>query len=179
MRIYPHLDADWSRERAGRRVMTSLTDFIEGRLRLKVNQAKSAVALPEERHFVGFRLRLDPRPIDAHIRRRLRAIILRHWKRRRTIAKRLVKLGVNRRAAWKQGGAVVPCDPELDLLRYLGAERVGDFLETLDAHPGVLGRLPALNLLLRDAEPVSEALLSDARRDAGFDDRQGRTHRES
>ena len=42
------------------------------------------------------------RKIDAHIRRRLRAIILRHWKRRRTIAKRLVALGVNRRAAWHQ-----------------------------------------------------------------------------
>ena len=27
------------------------------------------------------------RKIDAHIRRRLRAIILRHWKRRRTIAR--------------------------------------------------------------------------------------------
>jgi RNA-directed DNA polymerase len=151
-------------ERAGRRVMASLTEFIEGRLRLKVNDAKSAVARPDERHFLGFRLRLDPhtgavevllsertkrnamervrqltprnwgsslddcivqvnawvrgwhgffgiasasemqmmRKIDAHIRRRLRAIILRHWKRRRTIAKRLVALGVNRRAAWHQ-----------------------------------------------------------------------------
>jgi RNA-directed DNA polymerase len=151
-------------ERAGKRVMASLTEFIEGRLRLKVNEAKSAVARPEERHFLGFRLRLDPqsgvvevllsertkrnamervrqltprnwgssldsciaqinawvlgwhgffgiasasemqmmRKIDAHIRRRLRAIILRHWRRRRTIAKRLVALGVNRRAAWHQ-----------------------------------------------------------------------------
>jgi RNA-directed DNA polymerase len=151
-------------ERAGQRVMASLTEFIERRLRLKVNEAKSAVARPDERHFLGFRLRLDPhtgavevllsertkrramervrqltprnwgrsldacivqinawvcgwhgffgiasasemqmmRKIDAHIRRRLRAIILRHWKRRRTIAKRLVALGVNRRAAWHQ-----------------------------------------------------------------------------
>jgi hypothetical protein len=47
-------------ERAGRRVMASLTEFIEGRLRLRVNEAKSAVARPEERHFLGFRLRLDP-----------------------------------------------------------------------------------------------------------------------
>ena len=47
-------------ERAGRRVMASLTEFIEGRLRLKVNDAKSAVARPDERHFLGFRLRLDP-----------------------------------------------------------------------------------------------------------------------
>ena len=35
--------------------------FIERRLRLKVNAAKSAVARPEERHFVGFRLRREPR----------------------------------------------------------------------------------------------------------------------
>src|SRR5450631_4074785 len=47
-------------ERAGLRVMASLTGFIEGRLRLKINQAKSAVADPEDRHFLGFRLRLDP-----------------------------------------------------------------------------------------------------------------------
>jgi RNA-directed DNA polymerase len=48
-------------ERAGQRVMVSLTDFIQGRLRLRVNEAKSAVARPEDRHFLGFRLRLDPR----------------------------------------------------------------------------------------------------------------------
>lgn len=29
-------------------------------MKLKVNQAKSAVARPEERHFVGFRLRREP-----------------------------------------------------------------------------------------------------------------------
>ena len=40
--------------------MASLTGFIEGRMRLKVNKAKSAVARPEERHFLGFRLRVDP-----------------------------------------------------------------------------------------------------------------------
>ena len=153
-----------SSERAGRRVMASLTEFIEGRLRLKVNQAKSAVARPEERHFVGFRLRLDPqtgtvevllsertkrnamervrqltprtwggtlvsciarinawlrgwhaffgiasesemqamRKLDAHIRRRLRAILLRHWKRKRTIARRLIRLGVKPQSAWRQ-----------------------------------------------------------------------------
>ena len=151
-------------ERAGRRVMASLTRFIQRRLRLRVNEAKSAVARPEDRHFLGFRLRLDPqtgtvevllsertkrnamervrqltprnwgnslasciiqinawvrgwhgffgiasldemqmmRKLDAHIRRRLRAIILRHWKRKRTIAKRLVALGVKRESAWRQ-----------------------------------------------------------------------------
>jgi group II intron reverse transcriptase/maturase len=151
-------------ERAGFRVMASLTEFIERRLRLKVNRSKSAVARPEERHLLGFRLRLDPqsgavvvllsertkrnamervrqltprnwggklesliarinawlrgwhqffgiasagemqmmRKIDAHIRRRLRAIILRHWKRKRTIARRLIKLGVKWQSAWRQ-----------------------------------------------------------------------------
>ena len=151
-------------ERAGQRVMASLTEFIERRLRLKVNQAKSAVAHPEDRHFLGFRLRVDPhtgtvevllsertkrnamqkvkqltprtwgstlfacvaqinawlrgwygffgivsrsemqalRKIDAHLRRRLRAIQLRHWKRKRTIARNLIKLGVKRDSVWRQ-----------------------------------------------------------------------------
>src|ERR1700752_427642 len=47
-------------ERAGQRVMASMTEFIEGRLRLRINRDKSAVARPEDRHFLGFRLRLDP-----------------------------------------------------------------------------------------------------------------------
>jgi RNA-directed DNA polymerase len=149
-------------ERAGQRVKVSLTEFIERRLRLKVNEAKSAVARPEDCHFLGFRLRLDPqfgtvevllsertkrnamdrvrqltprtwgssldscitqinawlrgwhaffgiasasemqmmRKIDAHLRRRLRAILLRHWKRKRTIVRNLIALGVKRRPAW-------------------------------------------------------------------------------
>ena len=151
-------------EQAGARVMASLARFIEGRLRLKINQDKSAVARPEDRHFLGFRLRLDPRTgtveillsertmrnamdrirqltprnwgdspdgciaqinawlvgwhgffgiasasemqmmrkIDAHIRRRLRAIMLRHWKRKRSIARKLIALGVKRESAWRQ-----------------------------------------------------------------------------
>jgi hypothetical protein len=40
--------------------MASITRFIEKRLRLKVNVSKSAVAKPEERHFLGFRLRYEP-----------------------------------------------------------------------------------------------------------------------
>ena len=42
------------------------------------------------------------RTLDAHIRRRLRAIMLRHWKRKRTIARRLIALGVKRQSAWQQ-----------------------------------------------------------------------------
>ena len=145
--------------------MASLARFIQGRLRLRINQDKSAVARPEDRHFLGFSLRLDPqtgtveillsertkqnamnrirqltprnwgdslevaierlnrwltgwhqffgiatnndevmqamRKIDAHVRRRLRAIILRHWKRKRTIARRLIRLGAKAQSAWR------------------------------------------------------------------------------
>ena len=147
-------------ERSGQRVMASIVQFIERRLRLKVNTGKSAVARPEKRHFVGFSLRREPlegtievllsdrsrrrirdkvreltprsfgqslaacmeqlnvylrgwigfffvctaervmHNLDAHIRRRLRAIVLRHCKRRRHIVQRLVSLGVQRSAAW-------------------------------------------------------------------------------
>ncbi len=150
-------------ERAGQRVMASVSRFIEGRLRLKVNTGKSAVARPQERHFLGFSLRYKPqdgsvevrlskrtkeridtkireltprvwgnsiqacveqinayldgwmgffgictarvervlRTLDAHIRRRLRAIQLKHWRRRRTIAAQLIGLGVQRQTAWR------------------------------------------------------------------------------
>jgi group II intron reverse transcriptase/maturase len=150
-------------ERAGQRVMKSIVDFIERRMRLKVNVAKSAVARPEERHFLGFRLRREPldgsvevlvsartqervdtkireltprswgqsmqkciealnvylvgwigffgictegihKPLtklDSHIRRRLRAIQLKQWKTKRTIAHRLVQLGVAKKTAWQ------------------------------------------------------------------------------
>jgi RNA-directed DNA polymerase len=43
-------------EAAGKRVMASVTAFLEGRLRLKVNQTKSAVAPVGERQFLGHRL---------------------------------------------------------------------------------------------------------------------------
>lgn len=150
-------------ERAGRRVMASITAFIEKRLRLKVNAAKSAVARPEERHFLGFRLKREPQDgsvevllsqrskeridkqireltprwwgqslrrcieglnvylrgwigffgictagvqqtlgaLDAHIRRRLRAIQITHWKTKTTAARRLIQLGVSKRLAWR------------------------------------------------------------------------------
>jgi len=41
-------------ERAGQRVMESITRFITQRLKLKVNETKSAVARPQERKFLGF-----------------------------------------------------------------------------------------------------------------------------
>lgn len=42
------------------------------------------------------------RGLDARIRRRLRAIILKHWKRRRTIARKLTALGVRKQTAWRR-----------------------------------------------------------------------------
>jgi RNA-directed DNA polymerase len=149
-------------QRAGQRVMASITSFINRRLRLKVNESKSAVAQPETRHFLGYRMQpvkgaraevllserskqrlferiqeLTPRNqgqslkatiaeintyvvgwlghfqvctsgverviqgADAHIRRRLRASILKHWKTKRTTARRLIQLGVGRKSAWR------------------------------------------------------------------------------
>src|ERR1700681_1038537 len=151
-------------ERAGHRVMASVVRFIETHLRLKVNLAKSAVARPEERHFVGFSLRRNPEDgtievflskrskdridanireltprawgqsfrgciatlnaylrgwlnffgtscteavvrtlhtLDAHIRRRLRALLLRQWKRRRFIVRRLIRMGARAHTAWR------------------------------------------------------------------------------
>jgi RNA-directed DNA polymerase len=48
--------------RAGERVMASLTEFITSKLKLKVNQAKSAVARPWQRKFLGFGFTLHREP---------------------------------------------------------------------------------------------------------------------
>jgi len=45
--------------RAGERVMATACRFLTERLRLKVNESKSAVALPEERKFLGFTISND------------------------------------------------------------------------------------------------------------------------
>ena len=66
-------------ERAGQRVMESVTRFITHRLKLKVNQAKSAVARPGQRKFLGFsftserapRRRIAPKAI-ARFKERIR-----------------------------------------------------------------------------------------------------------
>jgi RNA-directed DNA polymerase len=48
--------------RAGERVMSSLTRFITQKLKLKVNEQKSAVAQPWERKFLGFSFTSNPTP---------------------------------------------------------------------------------------------------------------------
>ena len=57
--------------RAGERVMASVSRFLTHKLRLKVNEAKSAVAQPEERKFLGFSIsndgserRIAPKALD-------------------------------------------------------------------------------------------------------------------
>jgi len=47
-------------ERAGQRVMESITRFITQRLKLKVNETKSAVSRPQERKFLGFSFSTGP-----------------------------------------------------------------------------------------------------------------------
>jgi RNA-directed DNA polymerase len=49
-------------ERAGQRVMESVTRFIMQRLKLKVNQTKSAVAQPRQRKFLGFSFTSEREP---------------------------------------------------------------------------------------------------------------------
>ena len=49
-------------ERAGQRVMTNIERFIAKRLKLKVNAAKSAVARPWERKFLGFTFTSNRQP---------------------------------------------------------------------------------------------------------------------
>lgn len=49
-------------ERAGQRVMKSISDFLTRKLRLKVNATKSAVAKPSARKFLGFSFSEGPEP---------------------------------------------------------------------------------------------------------------------
>lgn len=157
---------------AGHRVMASISRFLTERLKLVVNQAKSAVASPWERKFLGYsltwhkapRLRIAPtsrkrledkirevlkgargrclsrtiadltlilrgwaayfkltetkralEEMDGWIRRKLRCILWRQWKRPYTRATNLMKAGLkeerafrsafNQRGAWWNSGA--------------------------------------------------------------------------
>ena len=48
--------------RAGERVMDSLKRFLSSKLKLKVNESKSAVSRPWERKFLGFSFTMDRKP---------------------------------------------------------------------------------------------------------------------
>jgi hypothetical protein len=59
-------------ERAGQRVMESITRFITQKLKLKVNEAKSAVARPQQRKLLGFSFTSGPDiTVSARSRRNL------------------------------------------------------------------------------------------------------------
>jgi hypothetical protein len=74
--------------RAGERVMESTRRFVEKRLKLRVNEVKSAVAPATARPFLGFRfyrrdgevkVRLDPKVLKA-AKIRLRRLTARSWR---------------------------------------------------------------------------------------------------
>jgi RNA-directed DNA polymerase len=80
-------------QRAGERVMASIEKFLEKRLRLKINKAKSAVAKPSVRKFLGFsftggtepRRRIAPQAI-ARFKAKVRGLT------RRTCGKSLAQI---------------------------------------------------------------------------------------
>ena len=160
-------------KRAGERVLASITQWLENRLKLQVNAAKSAVGRPWQRKFLGYtvchrkynvRLKISLQAIkrfkgdikavirqgrgcaisktiavlnrklrgwlnyfqhigvkgilqelDGWLRRHLRKVLWRQWKRPRTRVKRLIRLGLdekraqksayNGRGAWWNAGA--------------------------------------------------------------------------
>lgn len=148
-------------KRAGDRVMQSVTKFLTRRLKLRVNQDKSAVGRPWNRQFLGYsmtsartpKLRVSPdrekrlkkklRPfwrasrgrsisdtlhrlastvrgwvdyfklcdvkaafdrLDGWLKRRIRLLFWRHWKRYKTRLKELVKRGISYERAKKSAG---------------------------------------------------------------------------
>jgi RNA-directed DNA polymerase len=148
--------------RAGERVKRSITGFITRRLKLKVNEQKSAVARPVERKFLGFSFTNAREPkrriaakavvrfkqkvraltsrtrgisiermtreladylrgwkgyfgfcqtpsvfreLDKWIRRRLRSVVWKQWKRGRVRYQKLCALGINKALAARTAGS--------------------------------------------------------------------------
>jgi group II intron reverse transcriptase/maturase len=143
---------------SGQRVMASITRYLSQRLKLTVNQTKSAVGRPWKRTFLGYTMSWHPKArlkvgekaiaklkdtlrkickygrgwsmsrtiteanpklrgwvnyfclagnttifqeLDSWFRRKLRAILWRQWKRNKTRAKNLMKLGLSSDASWR------------------------------------------------------------------------------
>jgi len=77
-------------ERAGQRVMESVKRFITQKLKLKVNEAKSAVARPQERKFLGFSFTTGP-----EVKRTIAPKSLERFKRRlREITRRAKSVSI-------------------------------------------------------------------------------------
>ena len=80
--------------RAGERVMSSVSRFITVKLKLKVNRAKSAVARPWERKFLGFSFSRDRQP-----KRRIAPKAAERFKQRvRELTSRTRGIGIRRMA---------------------------------------------------------------------------------
>ena len=145
-------------KRAGERVLASVTQFVETRLKLKVNQAKSAVDRPWNRKFLGYSMTFHKQPrlkaapesvkrlkatirsicrrgrgrslrtviaeltpklrgwvnyfrlaevkgvfeeLDQWLRRKLRCILWRQWKRSYARARNLMRRGLEHERAWR------------------------------------------------------------------------------
>ncbi len=145
-------------QRAGERVMETLTRFLEGKLKLKVNREKSTVDRPWRRKFLGYSMTFHKKPrlkvasesvkrfkakvkeilrrgrgrslrctidtlipilrgwsnyfklaqvknvfeeLDGWLRRKLRCILWRQWKRTYTRARNLMKRGLTEERAWR------------------------------------------------------------------------------
>lgn len=144
--------------KAGEALMTSLTGYLEEKLKLKVNHAKSAVGRPWERKFLGYSLTMHKKPklriaatsvkrlaekiretlkvakgrslaatveklnpvlrgwvsyfrlteskgvleeLDGWVRRKLRDVLWRQWKRPYTRAKNLINRGLAEERSWR------------------------------------------------------------------------------
>lgn len=84
--MVPVLSGYTAYQRAGERVMASVRAFLEGRLNLKVNEAKSALDRPWRRKFLGFtflpgkqvRIQLAPKTVER-VKEKLRKLTRRTW----------------------------------------------------------------------------------------------------
>ena len=88
-------------QRAGERVMASTRRYLETRLRLQINEAKSSVTQPEKVHFLGFRFGTDGGPnvevlISAKTKVKLNARILELTPRRWGSSLRACMEGLNK-----------------------------------------------------------------------------------
>ncbi len=146
-------------KRSGERVMASIKTFLQKRLKLKVNEQKSAVDRPWKRKFLGYSMTFEKNPrlkpakenirrfrdkiiektrkgrghniqrfiqeevnplmrgwanyyrlsevkqvfeeLDSWVRRRLRVILWRQWKKPKTRAGKLIQRGIEKERAWK------------------------------------------------------------------------------
>jgi RNA-directed DNA polymerase len=72
--------------RGGERVMASITGFLEGQMKLKVNREKSAVALPVTRIFLGYSFTIHKQPkirVPGKTCRKMRAKLKQHFRQGR------------------------------------------------------------------------------------------------